>query len=189
MTTTPTKEAMRLVVNAKTQAEAHTFCKTSDRLGYKWRDGSSSVKNTCWWEYGTETVYWLATEYGTNKSLVCRLPLARFGNEIKKGICKIVTLNEYFTEFMKKNSNFKMFARRFDDNAERIEAIRAFVSDTIAVGIDYSDKENPVIKLYNEGETEPFAQGKVGDYVVNDNGNFRIMSDAAEMTDVMLNQK
>lgn len=90
---------------------------------------------------------------------------------------------------MTKNNNFRMFARRFEDTTERIEAIREFVTDKIAVGIDYADKDNPILKLYNEGENEPFAVGNVGDYVVNDNGMFRIMSDAAEMTDVMLNQK
>lgn len=90
---------------------------------------------------------------------------------------------------MTTNSNFKMFARLFEDTAERIEAIREFVSDNITVGVDYADKGNPVIKLYHEGESEPFAIGNVGDYVVNDNGTFRIMSDAAEMTEVMLNQK
>lgn len=82
-----------------------------------------------------------------------------------------------------------MFARRFEDTTERIEAIREFVTNNITVGVDYADKGNPILKLYNEGENEPFAVGKVGDYVVNDNGSFRIMSDAAEMTDVMLNQK
>lgn len=90
---------------------------------------------------------------------------------------------------MVKNSNFKMFARRFEDTAERIEAIREFVTGNIAVGVDYADKDKPLIKLYNEGESEPFAVGNVGDYVVNDNGTFRIMSDAAAMTEVMLNQK
>ncbi len=81
-----------------------------------------------------------------------------------------------------------MFARRFEDNAERIEAIREFVSDDIAVGVDYADKDNPVIKLYNEGEDKPFAQGNVGDYVINDNGNFRIVK-PEEITSVLINQK
>lgn len=90
---------------------------------------------------------------------------------------------------MTKNSNFRMFARRFEDTTERIEAIREFVTNNITVGVDYADKDNPILKLYNEGENEPFAVGKVGDYVVNDNGMFRIMSDGAEMVDVMLNQK
>lgn len=94
-----------------------------------------------------------------------------------------------FIEFIKQNSNFRMFARRFEDTTERIEAIREFVSDNITVGVDYADKDNPILKLYNVGETEPFAVGKVGEYVVNDNGTFRIMSDAAEMTDIMLRQK
>lgn len=90
---------------------------------------------------------------------------------------------------MKENKNWRMFARRFEDTTERIEAIREFVTDNITVSVDYANKDNPILKLYNEGENEPFAVGKVGDYVVNDNGTFRIMSDAAEMTDVMLNQK
>lgn len=82
-----------------------------------------------------------------------------------------------------------MFARRFKDNPERIEKIREFVNDNITVSVDYADKDNPVIKLYNEGDSEPFATGNVGDYVVNDNGTFRIISDAVELTDVMLKQK
>ena len=90
---------------------------------------------------------------------------------------------------MTKNSNFKMFARRFEDNEERIDAIREFCPLTITVGVDYTDKDNPILKLYNVGEKEPFATGNVGDYVVNDHGTFRIMSDAAEMTEVMLRQK
>lgn len=94
-----------------------------------------------------------------------------------------------FIEFIKQNSNFRMFARRFEDTPERIEAIKEFVSDNIVVGVDYADKDNPILKLYNEGETEPFTTGKVGEYVVNDNGTYRIMSDAAEMTDIMLRQK
>lgn len=76
---------------------------------------------------------------------------------------------------MKENKNWRMFARRFEDNAERIEAIREFVADNITIGVDYSDKDNPVIKLYNEGVDKPFAQGYVGDYVINDNGTFRIV--------------
>lgn len=90
---------------------------------------------------------------------------------------------------MKETKNFRMFARRFEDSPERIEAIREFVTNNITVGVDYADKETPILKLYKEGENEPFATGKVGEYVVNDNGTFRIMSDAAEMTDVMLRQK
>lgn len=180
---------IRYIVNAKTQAEADRFCKIADKLGYKWRDGSSSVGNTGWWEYRQAAVYWLATEYGTNKKLVCLVPLPRYGNMVKIGKVKIVSINEYYIEFMKQNSNFRMFARRFEDNVERIEAIREFVTENITVGIDYADKDNPMLKLYNENESEPFAVGKVGDYVVNDNGKFRIMSDAAEMTDIMLKQK
>ena len=180
---------MRYIVNAKNQAEANKFCQIADKFGYKWRDGSSAIGNTGWWEYRCTAAYWLAIEYGTNKHLVCCLPISRFGNEIKRGECKIVSINEYFIEFMKQNSNFRMFARRFDDTPERIEAIREFVSDNITVGVDYADKDNPILKLYNEGENEPFAVGKVGDYVVNDKGVFRIMSDSAEMVDVMLNQK
>lgn len=86
--------------------------------------------------------------------------------------------------------NWRMFARRFDDNAERIEAIREFVTDKITVGIDYADKDNPVIKLYNEGEKEPFATGNVGDYVVNDNGTFCIIpKESDELVELMLKQK
>lgn len=76
---------------------------------------------------------------------------------------------------MKENQNWRTFARRFEDTAESVEAIREFVSTDIAVGIDYADKHNPVIRLYEEGEKRPFAEGKVGDYVVNDNGNFHIV--------------
>lgn len=90
---------------------------------------------------------------------------------------------------MKENKNFRMFARRFEDNQDMIEKIREFCPQTITIGVDYTDKDNPILKLYNVGEKEPFATGKVGEYVVNDNGTFRIMSDAAEMTDVMLRQK
>lgn len=181
---------MRYIVNAKNQSEADKFCQIADRLGYKWRDGSSAVSNTGWWEYRSTATYWLDTEYGTNKHLVCCLPISRFDNEVKRGESKIISINEYFIEFMEQNSNFRMFARRFEDTPERIEAIREFVSDNIAVGIDYSDKDNPVIKLYNEGETEPFAQGNVGDYVVNDNGMFRIIDKSDNsLIDIMLNQK
>lgn len=90
---------------------------------------------------------------------------------------------------MTKNSNFRMFALRFEDNAERIEAIREFVADNITVGVDYADKDNPVIKLYNEGETEPFAQGNVGDYVINDNGTFRIVKPGEITAELMMSQK
>ncbi len=90
---------------------------------------------------------------------------------------------------MKHNKNPRIFARRFEDTTERIMAIREFVGDNIIVGVDYSDQDNPILKLYKKGEEEPFATGKVGDYVVNDIGTIRIMSDAAEMTNVMLNQK
>lgn len=180
---------MRCIVNAKNQAEANKFCQIADKLGYRWRDGSSAIGNTGWWECRCVAAYWLDIEYGTNKHLVCCLPISRFSNEIKRGECKIVSINEYFKEFMKQNNNFRMFARRFEDNAERIEAIREFVADNITIGVDYADKDSPVIKLYNEGEDKPFAIGNVGDYVVNDNGTFRIMSDAAELTDVMLRQK
>lgn len=188
MTQTPNNQ-IRYIARVQSQAEADEFCKIADKLGYKWRDGSSSVGNTEYWENRPIVGYWLDTEYGTNKHLVCCLPICRFDNEIKRGECKIASINEYFKEFMKENKNFKMFARRFEDTPERIEAIREFVTDNITVGVDYADKGNPVIKLYNEGENEPFVVGNVGDYVVNDNGTFRIMSDAAEMTDVMLNQK
>lgn len=91
---------------------------------------------------------------------------------------------------MNENRTWRMFARRFEDTPERIEAIREFVSDNIAVGVDYANKNNPVIKLYNEGETEPFAHGNVGDYVVNDNGTFRILDkNDNSLIDIMLNQK
>lgn len=88
---------------------------------------------------------------------------------------------------MQENKNWRMFARRFEDATERIEAIREFVTDNIAVGIDYADKDNPVLNLYEEGESRPFASGKVGDYVVNDNGNFRIVEpkDLAEVITII----
>ena len=83
----------------------------------------------------------------------------------------------------------RKFACRFEDTPERIDAIIELVFDDAVVGVDYADKENPILKLYKKGEAEPFATGEIGDYVVNDNGTIRIMSDAAEMTEVMLNQK
>lgn len=82
-----------------------------------------------------------------------------------------------------------MFARRFEDTTERIEAIREFVTDKIAVGIDYADKDNPILKLYNEGENEPFAVGNVGDYVVNDNGMFRIVKLEEITAEMLMAQK
>lgn len=90
---------------------------------------------------------------------------------------------------MKKNSNFRMFARRFEDNEERIEAVREFVTDNAVVSVDYADKKNPILKLYNVGEKEPFAMGNVGDYVINDNGTFRIVKPSEITADLMLNQK
>ena len=90
---------------------------------------------------------------------------------------------------MKENKNWRMFARRFEDKTERIEAIREFIPQTVVVGIDYADKNNPVIKLYNEGEDKPFAQGNVGDYVINDNGIFRIVRPEEITAELMLNQK
>ena len=82
-----------------------------------------------------------------------------------------------------------MFARRFEDKTERIEAIRDFVPQTISVGIDYADKDNPVIRLYNEGEDKPFAQGNVGDYVVNDNGTFCIVKLGEITAEMLMAQK
>lgn len=35
-------------------------------------------------------------------------------------------------------------------------------------------RDSPIIKLYHEGESEPYSQGNVGDYVINDHGTFRI---------------
>lgn len=82
-----------------------------------------------------------------------------------------------------------MFARRFEDNAERIEAIREFVAANFTVGVDYADKDNPVIKLYNEDEDKPFAQGCVGDYVINDNGTFRIVKSEEITAELLMAQK
>lgn len=90
---------------------------------------------------------------------------------------------------MKENKNWRMFARRFEDKTERIEAIREFVPQTISVGIDYADKDNPVIRLYNEGEDKPFAQGNVGDYVINDNGTFRIVKLEEITAEMLMAQK
>lgn len=75
---------------------------------------------------------------------------------------------------MKDNKNWRMLAKRFVNTTEVICAIRSFVPDNIVVSIDYADKNNPIIKLYHEGESEPYSQGNVGDYVINDHGNFRI---------------
>ena len=82
-----------------------------------------------------------------------------------------------------------MFARRFENKTERIEAIREFVPQTISVGIDYADKDNPVIRLYNEGEEKPFSKGNVGDYVVNDNGTFRIVKLEGITAEMLMAQK
>lgn len=90
---------------------------------------------------------------------------------------------------MKENKNWRMFARRFEDTTERIDAIREFVPQTISVGIDYADKDNPVIRLYNEGEDKPFAQGSVGDYVINDNGTFRIVKLGEITAEMLMAQK
>lgn len=76
---------------------------------------------------------------------------------------------------MKENHNYRISACCFYDNAERIEAIRNLVRNDIIVGVGYADKENPVIKLYVEGNDKPFAKGNVGDYVVDDGGTFRIV--------------
>lgn len=75
---------------------------------------------------------------------------------------------------MKDNKNWKRVATKFEDTVEKIDDIRNFVPDNIAVGVDYADKDNPIIKLYHEGESEPYSQGNVGDYVINDHGNFHI---------------
>lgn len=100
------------------------------------------------------------------------------------------SLSLLFENMSKESKNWRMFARRFDDNAERIEAIREFVTDNITVGVDYADKYNPILKLYNEGENEPFAVGNVGDYVVNDNDTFRIIpKESDELVELMLKQK
>lgn len=90
---------------------------------------------------------------------------------------------------MKENKNWRMFARRFEDKTERIEAIREFVTNNITVGVDYANKDNPILKLYNVGETEPFAVGKVGDYVVNDNGAFRIVKLGEITAEMLMTQK
>lgn len=100
------------------------------------------------------------------------------------------SLSLYLKTMSKESKNWRMFARRFDDNTERIEAIREFVTDNIMVGVDYADKDNPILKLCNVGENEPFAVGNVGDYVVNDNDTFRIIpKESDELVELMLNQK
>lgn len=90
---------------------------------------------------------------------------------------------------MEKNQNWRMFARRFEDKPERIEAIREFVGNDITVGINYTDKDAPVIKLYKDGETDPFATGNVGDYVINDNGTFRIVKSGEITSELLRRQK
>ncbi len=75
---------------------------------------------------------------------------------------------------MKDDQNWKRVATKFEDTTEKINDIRNFVPADIVVSVDYADKDNPIIKLYHEGESEPFSQGNVGDYVINDHGNFRI---------------
>ncbi len=91
---------------------------------------------------------------------------------------------------MKENKNWRVVAKKFEDTTERISDIREWVPENIVVGVDYADKDNPIINLYNEGEDKPFAQGKVGDYVVNNNGRFDILPKESEkITEILLNQK
>lgn len=90
---------------------------------------------------------------------------------------------------MEKNQNWRMFARRFEDKTDRIEAIREFVGNDITVSIDYADKKAPVLKLYKEGETNHFAIGNVGDYVINDNGTFRIVKSEEITPELLRRQK
>lgn len=72
-----------------------------------------------------------------------------------------------------KNNNLQKSFCRFEDTTDSIEAIMDFVTDDIAVGIDYSNMDIPILNLYKEGKL--FISGKVGDYVVNDNGNFYVV--------------
>ena len=91
---------------------------------------------------------------------------------------------------MKDKKNWRVVAKKFEDTTERISDIREWVPENIVVGVDYADKDNPIINLYNEGEDKPFAQGKVGDYVVNDNGRFDILpKESKKITELLLNQK
>lgn len=75
---------------------------------------------------------------------------------------------------MKDNQNWKRVATKFEGTIAKISGIRNFVPNNIVVSIDYADKDKPILKLYREGENEPYSQGNVGDYVINDHGNFRI---------------
>lgn len=49
-------------------------------------------------------------------------------------------------------------------------------------------RTTPSSNFIMRGEDKPFAQGNVGDYVINDNGNFRIVK-PEEITSVLINQK
>ena len=91
---------------------------------------------------------------------------------------------------MKDSKNWRIVAKKFEDTTERITDIREWVPENIVVVVDYAYKENPIIKLYNEGEDKPFAQGKVGDYVVNDNGRYDILPKESEkITEILLSAK
>ena len=91
---------------------------------------------------------------------------------------------------MKDNKNWRVVAKKFEDTTERINDIREWVPENIVVGVDYADKDNPIIKLYNEGEDKPFAQGNVGDYVMNDNGRYDILPKGSEkITEILLRAK
>lgn len=86
---------------------------------------------------------------------------------------------------MKDNKNWRLFAKKFKDTTECIEEIRDFVSDNINVGVDYADKNNPILKLYDVEENKPFAIGNLGDYVVNKDGKFDIVT-SDELIDLMV---
>ncbi|MBO5029843.1 MAG: hypothetical protein J6C59_09580 [Muribaculaceae bacterium] len=66
-------------------------------------------------------------------------------------------------------------AVRFQDTSESIDAIRKFVADDIIVGVNYSDRDNPKLRLYHAENGAPFAEGKIGEYVVNINGSLYII--------------
>lgn len=88
---------------------------------------------------------------------------------------------------MKDNENWRVVAKKFEDNVDCIEEIRDWVPDDVNVVIDYADKDNPILKLYSVHGVKPFAQGKVGDYVVNDNGSFDILPKESEkITEILL---
>lgn len=46
-----------LAINLKTKEQADVFSKEVDKLGKKWRSGSSYLEFNCWDEYGEETCY------------------------------------------------------------------------------------------------------------------------------------